>query len=134
MQRLQGSIANRRGGRDPWHRRFSLTLALIATTALCAWAAAGAFAAPAFPKHVCGNFFRSGQDFIVYNGGGIQCGKAKRMIEDFVHGKATQHGTSDADSYWTIEAFPGFKCTQAMGEGQCFKGNKIAGYLVKGIG
>ena len=91
-------------------------------------------AAPAFPKHVCGHFFRSTQDFIVYDGGGLGCSKATPMIESFVHGKAKQHGTSDADSYWTIGAFPGFKCIQSMGQGQCVKGNEIAAYKIKGAG
>jgi hypothetical protein len=111
-----------------------LALAVAASAGCCAWGAAAGAAAPSFPTHVCGHFFRSSQDFIVYSGGGLRCSKAAPIIKDFVHGKATQHGTSDADSYWTIGAFPGFKCTQAMGQGQCVKGNKIAGYLVKGIG
>jgi hypothetical protein len=111
-----------------------LAVAVIAVTALCGFDAAVGVAAPSFPTHVCGYFFRSGQDFIVYNGGGISCKKATKLIKDFVLGKPQQHGTSDADSYWTIKGEPGFKCTQAMGEGQCFKRNKIAGYVIKGIG
>jgi hypothetical protein len=88
-------------------------------TALCGFAAAAGVAAPSFPSHVCGYFFRSGQDFIVYNGGGVSCEKATKLIKDFVLGKAEQHGKTDAGSYWTIKDEPGFKCTQAMGEGQC---------------
>jgi hypothetical protein len=109
-------------------------LAVALVTALCGFGAAVGVAAPSFPTHVCGYFFRSGQDFIVYDGGGISCEKATKLIKDFVLGKAHQHGTTDADSYWTIKGEPGFKCTQAMGEGQCFKGNKIAGYVIKGTG
>jgi hypothetical protein len=111
-----------------------LALAIASTVTCCAWGAAAAVAAPAFPKTVCGHFFRSSQDFIVYAGGGLQCSKATPMIESFVHGKAKQHGTTDADSYWTIGAFPGFKCIQSMGEGQCVKGKEIAAYKIKASG
>jgi hypothetical protein len=48
-----------------------------------------------------------------------------------VLGDPKQHGGSDAGSYWTIKGDAGFRCTQAMGQGQCSKGNKIAGYRVK---
>jgi hypothetical protein len=112
--------------------RLHLAVAVAAMTVFCGFGAAAGVAAPSFPTHVCGYFFRSDQDFIVYNGGGVSCEKATKLIRDFVLGKPRQHGTSDADSYWTIKGEPGFKCTQAMGEGQCFKGNKIAGYVIKG--
>jgi hypothetical protein len=109
-----------------------LAVAVAAVTLFCAVGAAVSVAAPSFPTHVCGYFFRGGQDFIVYNSRGVSCERATKLIKDFVLGKAQQHGTFDADSYWTIKGEPGFKCTQAMGEGQCFKGNKIAGYVIKG--
>jgi hypothetical protein len=106
-------------------------LTVAAATALCGWGTEAVAATPSFPTHVCGYFFRSGQDFIVYNGGGVSCRQATHLIKGFVVGHPRQHGTSDAGSYWTIEGEPGFKCTQAMDEGQCFKGDKIAGYRIK---
>ena len=114
--------------------RAHLAVALVALSAMCGFGVAVGIAAPAFPTHVCGYFFRSGQDFIVYSGGGISCKKATKLIRGFVLGKAQQHGTSDADSYWTIKGEPGFRCTQSMGEGRCVKSNKIAAYVIKGIG
>jgi hypothetical protein len=130
----RGLSAHRLAGRTSC-LRLRLAVAVAAVTALCGFgAAAVGIAAPSFPTHVCGYFFRSGQDFIVYNGGGVSCEKATKLIKGFVLGKAQQHGTTDADSYWTIKGEPGFKCTQAMGEGQCFKANKIAGYVIKGTG
>ena len=126
--------AYRLSGRPPLLRGLRLALAVVAATALCGFGAAAVLATPSFPSHVCGYFFRSGQDFIVYNAGGLSCQKATKLIKDFVLGKAKQHGTTDAGSYWTIESAPGFECTQAMSEGQCFKGHEIAGYLVKGSG
>jgi hypothetical protein len=112
-------------------RRLRVTLAVAAATALGGWGAAAVGAVSSFPTHVCGNFFRSGQDFIVYNGGGVSCRQATKLIKGFVLGHPKQHGTNDADSYWTIKGEPGFKCTQAMDEGQCFKGKEIAGYRIK---
>jgi len=111
-------------------RRLRVAFAVVAGAALCAWGAATVVAAPSFPSHVCGHFSRSGQEFIVSNGGGVSCSKATKLIKGFVLGNPTQHGTTDAGSYWTIKGEPGFKCTQAMDEGQCFKGQEIAGYRV----
>jgi hypothetical protein len=124
------SNAYRHAGRAALLRGLRVTLA-VAATALYGWGAAAVVAEPSFPTHVCGHFLRSGQDFIVYNGGGVSCQRATKLIKDFVLGNPKQHGTSDAGSYWTIKGEPGFKCTQAMGEGQCFKGHKIAGYRIK---
>ncbi len=123
--------AHRPSGRAALLRGLRATLAVAAATALCGWGAATVGAAPPFPTHVCGYFFRSGQDFIVYNGGGVSCRHATKLIKGFVLGHPKQHGTSDAGSYWTIKGEPGFRCTQATEEGQCFKGHKIAGYRIK---
>jgi hypothetical protein len=109
-----------------------VSLAIAAATVLYGWGATAHGAAePSFPTHVCGYFFRSGQDFIVYNGGGISCRRATTLIKGFVLGHPKQHGTITANSYWTIKGEPGFKCTEATGEGQCFKGGGIAGYRIK---
>lgn len=112
-------------------RGLRASLALAAAAIACGSGATAIGAAPSFPNHVCGHFFRSGQDFIVYSGGGVSCTQATKLIKGFVLGHPKQHGTSDAGSYWTIEGEPGFRCTQAMDEGQCFKGKEIAGYRVK---
>lgn len=123
--------AQRPTGRFALRRAWRATLAVTAATVLCGWGAAAVGAEPSFPTHVCGYFFRSGQDFIVYNGGGVSCRRATKLIKGFVLGHPKQHGTTDADSYWTIKGEPGFRCTQATGEGQCFKGHEIAGYRIK---
>jgi hypothetical protein len=112
-------------------RGWRATLAVAAATALCGWGAAALGAVPPFPTHVCGYFFRSGQDFIVYNGGGVSCRQATKLIRGFVLGHPKQHGTTTAGSYWTVAGQPGFRCTEAMGEGQCFRGTEIAGYRIK---
>jgi hypothetical protein len=111
-----------------------LAVALATVALVCAAGASAMAAPPAFPKHVCGYFLRSGEDFIVYNGGGVSCRRATKLIKGFVLGNPTQHGTSDADSYWTIKGQPGFRCIQSMGQGECMKGRKIAGYIIKGVG
>jgi len=109
-----------------------VTFVLASATAVYGWgAAADGSAAPSFPTHVCGYFFRTGQDFIVYNGGGLSCRRATKLIKGFALGHPKQHGTITANSYWTIKGEPGFKCIEAMAEGQCTKGHEIAGYRIK---
>jgi hypothetical protein len=123
--------ARHASGRAALPRGLHATLAIAAATALCGWGGAAVGTAASFPTHVCGNFFRSGQDFIVYNSGGVSCRQATKLIKGFVLGNPIQHGTSDAGSYWTINGEPGFRCVQAMDEGQCYKGKETAAYRIK---
>lgn len=108
-------------------------LALTAVLAAVLFGGASASAAPAWPTHTCGHFFHTSNDVIVLNGGGVTCTKATKLIRAFWSGTGiTQHGTSDATSYWTIAAFPGWRCGQSAGAGECTRGKEIAAYEVKG--
>jgi hypothetical protein len=112
-------------------RATRVVLALITAAALCT-ATAPAVLATAQASQLCGHFFKRGQDVIVSKRGPVSCGHAKTIIEDFWSSKGViQHGTSDADSYWTIKAFPAWRCEQSMGEGSCTKHTATASYQVK---
>jgi hypothetical protein len=120
------SIASLRGA--------AFASALAAATLLCGLVSVSLASAPA-PTHTCGHFFRQSQDFIVSKGGAVSCTKAEKIVKDFVFSKGvTQHGTSDADSYWTIASFPGWKCIQSMAVGSCSTAHASAGYTVKASG
>jgi hypothetical protein len=82
--------------------------------------------------HTCGYFFKRGSDVIVRKGGPVSCKTATSIVKDFWDGTGvTQHGTSDANSYWTIKAYRGWVCEQSMGEGDCHTAKASAGYVVK---
>jgi hypothetical protein len=118
--------------RSPGRRRTITAVALLAALLLSA-ATASAVLASSSPR-LCGYFFKRGQDVIVYHAGAVKCKKATTIIKDFWSNTGvTQHGTSDADSYWTIKAFPGWKCEQSMGEGSCTNhaASATASYQVK---
>lgn len=107
-------------------------LALASALAICAFATP-ALASPSFPRSPCGHIMRQGETFYIYSGGGLSCSTSTKLIEGFAFGGAKQHGTSDANSYWTIPTEPGFKCIQSAGQGECYKGKQIAGYKIKTV-
>jgi hypothetical protein len=110
--------------------RSRLVLAVLIAGAL-GGSTVSAFAVPP-STHLCGYFFKRGSDVIVSKGGPVSCAKATKIIKAFWSGKGeTQHGTSDADSYWTLNAWPGWKCTQSMDEGECQTAKAVASYVVK---
>ncbi|MGD0198091.1 MAG: hypothetical protein ABSC56_09330 [Solirubrobacteraceae bacterium] len=120
----------RSGRRLRAHACRRLLFALLIAAALGA-SSASALAVPR-STHLCGYFFKRGQDVIVSKGGPVSCANAKKIIKAFWSNTgATQHGTSDADSYWTLAAWPGWKCTQEMGAGQCQTSTAVASYVVK---
>lgn len=116
--------------RRPARVRSRLVLALLVGGVLGA-STASALAVPP-STHLCGYFFKRGSDVIVSKGGPVSCTKATKIIRAFWSGRgATQHGTSDADSYWTLNAWPGWKCTQSMDAGECQTSKAVASYMVK---
>jgi uncharacterized low-complexity protein len=111
--------------------RATLTATVLAGALLLSAATASAVLASSSPR-LCGYFMKRGQDVIVYHAGPVKCGKAKTIIKAFFTSKdVTQHGTTDADSYWTIKGFPGWKCQQSMGEGGCRYHSAAATYQIK---
>jgi hypothetical protein len=111
----------------------ALALGLSATgdTALAA-------ATPQWPTHRCGSFIHRKlgmdpvNDRIAVLNRGVSCHTATGVIKAFWSGKGvTQHGgPSDAQSYWTLAAWPGWRCAQAAGAGSCTRGKAIAAYEV----
>jgi hypothetical protein len=116
-------------------RRASCSVvALVAAIALLGAASSPAVTAAASTR-TCGYFFStSHQDVIVYAGATTSCTTAKGIIKAFwANTGFVQHGTSDADSYWSASSWPGWRCIQSMGEGSCSKAKtkKLATYMVK---
>jgi len=132
VQTAGGSSAQQRPRGCSFLRRSAILAALAPLTLLGATGLASSASASATPK-LCGYFFRQSQDFIVYHAGSVSCTTATKIVKDFVlnKGGVTQHGSSDADSYWTIKSYPGWRCSQSMGQGQCTKKKALASYVVK---
>ena len=120
-----------RGGPARFRRGLRRTFALAAGVFCCAVPTAIATAAPV--AHTCGYFFKKGNDVIVYRSGPVSCARATAVVRAFWAGVGvTMHGTSDATGYFTIRAWPGWRCYQAAGAGECTKGSATASYKVKG--
>jgi hypothetical protein len=103
----------------------------LAVGALLYGSPAAVVAAPS--SHTCGYFFSRGNDVIVLNRGPVSCKQATSIIRAFWSGVGVRmHGTSDASGYFTIRAWPGWRCYQAAGSGQCTKHAATASYEVKG--
>ena len=115
-----------------WSRRgLSWTLAVAVAVLLCGSGAAAFASAPV--AHTCGYFFKKGNDVIVLKSGPVSCARATSIIRAFWSGAGvTMHGSSDATGYFTIQAWPGWRCYQAAGAGECVKHTAIASYKVKG--
>ena len=98
-------------------------------------------ATPSFPKHKCSTFVHhyppqhglpGGTYRITVFNGHVSCRTANGLIREFWAGKGHHHGgPSDAQSYWTLKDYPGFRCGQGAGAGACTKGNQIAAYEVR---
>jgi hypothetical protein len=95
--------------------------------------------APQWPTHRCGSFThrKLGMDPVndriaVFNRG-VSCHAATGVIQAFWSGKgiARHGGPSDAQSYWTLAAWPGWRCGQDAGAGSCTRGKAIAAYEVR---
>jgi hypothetical protein len=97
--------------------------------------------APQWPTHRCGSFVHRQHgkdpvsDRIAVLNRGVSCHTATGVIEAFWSGHGvTQHGgPSDAQSYWTLAAWPGWRCGQGAGAGSCTRGKAIAAYEVRVI-
>lgn len=118
----------------------ALALCPLALGPLATGDTALAAASPQWPTHRCGSFThrKLGMDPVndriaVFNRG-VSCHTASGVIRAFWSGKGvTQHGgPSDAQSYWTLAAWPGWRCGQDAGSGSCTRGKAIAAYEVRG--
>jgi hypothetical protein len=124
-------LAAWRGGPARFRRGLRRTFTLAAGVFCCAVPTAIVTAAPV--AHTCGYFFKKGNDVIVYRSGPVSCTRATAVVRAFWSGVGvTMHGTSDATGYFTIRAWPGWRCRQAAGAGECTKGSSTASYKVKG--
>jgi hypothetical protein len=103
---------------------------------------AGGFAP--FPHHRCGSYLRpagesEGYEYpsyriTVYNSDGLACKLATEVIQAFwdPDSEPEHHGgRSEAESWYTTDRFPSWRCTQGAGGGSCRHKHKVAGYSVK---
>jgi hypothetical protein len=113
---------------------------LLASSALAlSPAVVAATATPQWPTHRCGSFTHQEKGSYPVNeritvlGRGVSCRTATSVIRAFWSGRGvTQHGgPSDAQSYWTLAAWPGWRCGQGAGAGSCSRGQAIAAYEVR---
>jgi hypothetical protein len=124
-------------------RRFTRLVLVTALVGLVALpGAAGGFAP--FPQHRCGSFVRpagesEGYEYpayriTVYNSDGLACKLATEVIQAFWDPDDEPHhhgGRSEAESWYTTDRFPSWRCTQGAGGGSCRHKHKVAGYSVK---
>jgi hypothetical protein len=131
MRELDVQCACLRGRRTRFVRGLRRTFAVAVGVLVFGAATAVVTAAPA--AHTCGYFFKKGNDVIVFESGPVSCAHATLIVRAFWSGVGVKmHGTSDATSYFTIRAWPGWRCSQAAGAGQCTKQTATASYKVKG--
>ena len=124
-------------------RRRSFTLraagAVLGISAALALAVSAA-AAPSWPTHRCGSFRHwvppeyglAGFYYrITVLNRNVSCRTAMGLIRGFWSGKGVHHGgPSDAQSWWTLKAYAGWRCGQGAGAGSCTRRNSIAAYEV----
>jgi hypothetical protein len=69
---------------------------------------------------------------ITVSNGHVSCATATGVIHAFWsgHGVVRHGGPSDAQSYWTLNAWPGWHCGQGAGADACTRGPQIAAYQV----
>jgi hypothetical protein len=112
---------------------------ILALLILSVAAISSANAAPHWPTHKCGSFltqdepgnFESKARITVLNSSGLSCRSATAVIKAFwgPENQITHHGgPSEAQSYYTINGFPGWRCTQGAGAGSCVRRHKVAAY------
>lgn len=86
---------------------------------------------PVFPTGQCGSFVLNGATFDTFSRD-TSCATATAVVRAFLDNVGiTQHPTataSDAQSWWTIAAWPGWNCHQGAGAGTCADGSEVAGY------
>jgi hypothetical protein len=122
-------------------RPLKLSLILLVLTAWMASSAAPDASASGFPRHKCGSFideqvFSSGEVFYtrvtVFNGNHLSCRTATNVIKAFwgPEGTIKSHGgPAEAQRYYTIEGWPGWRCYTGAGGGSCIRHGRIAAYL-----
>jgi hypothetical protein len=117
-----------------------LGMGVVALSLLALSSPAVAGTTPKWPTHRCGSFvhYEGGSDpvsdRITVLNAGASCKTATGVIRAFWSGRGvTQHGgPSDAQSYWTLSAWPGWRCGQGAGAGSCSRGKATAAYEVSG--
>jgi hypothetical protein len=108
-------------------RILTLSIGVAAVAGVVAVAALGA---PAFPTHRCGSFRSHGFQVRVFNRG-TSCRGAGRLIRAFLSPKSVAHGgPAQSQVYWTVPGFPGWRCYQGAGGGDCLRHNADVGFLI----
>jgi hypothetical protein len=116
---------------------YPLVLGIVLTALAFASLLSTAEAAPTFPTHKCGSFTaRKGgeRNRVTVLNRDVSCKTASAVIEAFwgPAGRVSRHGgPSEAQAFFTIEGFPGWRCTQGAGAGLCRRGSNEAGYAVQ---
>jgi hypothetical protein len=97
--------------------------------------------AQAFPRHKCGSFvyedtWEDGSTtrlrIAVYNSDHLACRVATKVIKAFFgpEDQIKSHGgSSQVQTYYTIEGLPGWRCYTGAGGGGCVHRGKLAAYL-----
>jgi hypothetical protein len=113
----------------------SLVLLIGAASLASAPSAAG------FPTHRCGAFIHEHEwddgeishfRVTVFNGNQLSCRMATKVIEAFWGPEETiksHGGPSQAETYYTIRGWPGWRCYTGAGGGTCIRHHRVAGYL-----
>lgn len=124
-----------------------IRIILIAVLAALVVAAGseGAEAAHGFPRHRCGSFVAEDSSsegttyynrITVYSSRHLPCRTATAVVEGFWGPEEfiVRHGgPSEAQSYYTIKGFPGWRCYQGAGAGSCIRRGRVAGYAAKNV-
>jgi hypothetical protein len=100
-------------------------------------ATGSARASHGFPRHKCGSFTKEVEGtaydvrVTVYNGNHLPCRVATQVIEAFwgPEENITSHGgPSEAQTFYTIKGFPGWRCYTGAGAGSCVRKHRVAAY------
>jgi hypothetical protein len=92
-----------------------------------------ASASVSFPTAKCGSFKTRLYKIEVLHRN-VGCKTATGIIKTFwtKPRDVKQHGgNSDADQYWTVKGYSGWRCYQGAGAGDCISHKKVAGYTAK---
>jgi hypothetical protein len=78
----------------------------------------------------CNSFHAKGYRIDVY-ARNVSCHRARAVQKAFWRGSEKSviyHPMHGVDEYWTLERFPGWRCTTGAGGGSCSKGRAMAAY------
>lgn len=79
----------------------------------------------------CGQV-RNGQGGWIYaSARDMNCRLARRIVGEFYFGPSDRkrhHGPENYTGWWTLDRYPGWRCTEGTGGGSCFQHGKIAAF------